>query len=323
MRRTSNVLGVALALAVAWGSVGLAETAPSPRDLMREFVRALSQRARAAAPGFLIVPQNGLELLTFDGRPDGDVAEDYVLCIDGVGQEDLTYGYTADEVPTPEEDHLRLLSFLDRARSCGKAVLVIDYCAEPSNIAAARAVCRDHAFAGYAAPSRDLDVIASDRLQPYDATSNAVTNLASARSALYLLNPERYVPRADFVAAIAATDYDIVIVDAWTSAEESLTATDVAALSHKSSGARRVVLAYLSVGEAEDYRGDWNPAWAADLPPWLGEENPHWPGNYTVDYWAPAWQSIVFARLDAMVRVGFDGVYLDKVDAFASFESGS
>jgi cysteinyl-tRNA synthetase len=90
----------------------------------------------------------------------------------------------------------------------------------------------------------------------------------------------------------------------------------------------RRVLAYLSVGEAENYRPYWKRAWDANrdgkpdlnAPSWLCTENPEWKGNYRVRYWQEAWQNIMLKGVDDAVKQGFDGVYLDVVDAFEFFE---
>jgi len=79
--------------------------------------------------------------------------------------------------------------------------------------------------------------------------------------------------------------------------------------------------AVFSIGEAEDYRTYWQPGWTSSPPDWLTAENPDWSGNYLVRYWDPSWQGIVFAELAAIVAAGFDGVYLDKIDAYESFET--
>lgn len=86
----------------------------------------------------------------------------------------------------------------------------------------------------------------------------------------------------------------------------------------KASG--KIVLAYMSIGEAEDYRFYWN---------WMPkniiiEENPDWPGNYKVKYWEQGWKNIIFGTtsgkkksyLDRIIDQGFDGVYLDIIDAY-------
>jgi cysteinyl-tRNA synthetase, unknown class len=84
------------------------------------------------------------------------------------------------------------------------------------------------------------------------------------------------------------------------------------------------VIAYFSIGEAEDYRFYWNPAWNENPPVWLGPENPDWQGNYKVRYWNEDWRKILMgvdsgvdkSYLDRIIDMGFDGVYLDIVDAF-------
>ncbi len=84
------------------------------------------------------------------------------------------------------------------------------------------------------------------------------------------------------------------------------------------------MICYMSIGEAEDYRWYWEGSWEQDPPSWLGPENPDWPGNYLVRYWDSGWQSIIYgnddAYLDRIMDAGFDGVYLDKIDSFESYE---
>jgi len=56
----------------------------------------------------------------------------------------------------------------------------------------------------------------------------------------------------------------------------------------------------------------------------LEEENPNWEGNYKVRYWEPEWQDIIYGNdssyLKKILDAGFDGVYLDIIDAFEYFE---
>jgi cysteinyl-tRNA synthetase len=88
----------------------------------------------------------------------------------------------------------------------------------------------------------------------------------------------------------------------------------------------RKIVAYISIGEAEDYRPYWKNEWGrngkltAAAPAWLGAENPDWEGNYRVKYWDLEWQSIMLAAVDDTMNRGFDGVYLDIVDGFEAFE---
>jgi len=59
----------------------------------------------------------------------------------------------------------------------------------------------------------------------------------------------------------------------------------------------------------------------AKAPAWLCAEDPDWKGNYKVRYWQPEWQAIILPRLDAILKAGFDGVYLDIVDGFEFLNS--
>ncbi len=75
-------------------------------------------------------------------------------------------------------------------------------------------------------------------------------------------------------------------------------------------------ISYLSIGEAEDYRYYFQDSWKTNPPSWMGRLNPDWPGNIKVKYWDADWQKQVIGYLDKIIASGFDGIYLDIVDAF-------
>ena len=79
---------------------------------------------------------------------------------------------------------------------------------------------------------------------------------------------------------------------------------------------QRLVLAYLSIGEAENYRAYWQKDWKPGQPAWLGPTNPEWGGNYKVRYWEGAWRKIVLAQALQLRELGFDGLFLDVVDGW-------
>ncbi|MFC4454938.1 MJ1477/TM1410 family putative glycoside hydrolase [Deinococcus sonorensis] len=81
----------------------------------------------------------------------------------------------------------------------------------------------------------------------------------------------------------------------------------------------RLLFGYLSVGQAENYRSYWQSGWRPGTPAWLQTEDPDWPGDYRVAYWDPAWQAIMLRQLDALQDQGFEGVFLDLVDAYELF----
>jgi len=131
--------------------------------------------------------------------------------------------------------------------------------------------------------------------------------------------------------AIGDTKFDLVVIDYSQdgSDEEKFTRDEISELK-QSSGGPKLVLSYISIGEAENYRWYWDPTWDEDHdgkpdpddPPWLGPENSEWPGNYKVKYWYPEWQNIIFSYVDRVIDAGFDGVYLDIIDAYEYWGPG-
>jgi cysteinyl-tRNA synthetase len=142
-----------------------------------------------------------------------------------------------------------------------------------------------------------------------------VGNEPAIRSFLYQL-------QAIDLAAIGQTCYDLIVIDysADGGQDRAFTADEIAALS-SGPGGPKTVLAYLSIGEAEEYRFYWQPGWRPGDPAWLDAENPNWAGNYKVRYWDREWQRIVLTFLDRLLDAGFDGAYLDLIDAYEHYEN--
>lgn len=129
-------------------------------------------------------------------------------------------------------------------------------------------------------------------------------------------------------AVLAAAPYDALVIDYSRDGSEEgrLTPAEVQMIKRRPDGSRRVVLAYLSIGEAEVYRYYWQAKWADwgylpnfwSAPAWRAAQNREWRGNYAVRYWDPQWQAIILGQggyLDRIIEAGFDGVWLDKVDS--------
>ena len=99
------------------------------------------------------------------------------------------------------------------------------------------------------------------------------------------------------------------------------TASELNLIRNAKPGKKRIILSYLSIGEAESYRPYWHASWdpghtgdinSSNTPSWLLRHNPEWHGNYLVKYWNPHWQSLLMgfraAPLDKIIAQGFDGV---------------
>jgi cysteinyl-tRNA synthetase len=294
---------------------------------MRDFVISISQHARTFNPSFIVIPQNGHELLCFsEDDPEAEPALDYIEAIDGIGREDLFFGYRRDNVATPDDELEYMMSYMELANRMGLKVLVTDYCSDKEKMDYSYEQNGMKGFISFAADSRELDTIPSYPVPIYHENNLDIKILQEARNFLYLINPEQYKSKEDFLSAIQQTDYDVIILDLYFTEEEFLTDEDILSLKRKKNGGSRLVIAYMSIGEAEDYRYYWQESWSKknNRPAWIIEENPDWEGNYKVQYWDPEWQAIISSGEDSylskIINAGFDGVYLDIIDAFEYFE---
>ena len=289
---------------------------------MRAFVKEISAEARAVNPSFLIVPQNGVRLITDDHHSNGVLDMEYINAIDGQGQEDLFFGFDQLNKATSEEDMDILSSFLDVLEENGKEVLVTDYCSSEEKITKSYENNNVKSYISFASPDRKLIGIPDYPAKPYHENDEDVEELAQAQNFLYLINPDKkHASKDDFVAKMGETNYDLLIVDLFFN-EEALTAEDVNLLKTKANGGTRLVLCYMSIGEAEDYRYYWKEDWnkKKERPSWVYAENKKWRGNYKVFYWEPEWKQLIYGNeesyLTKIMEAGFDGTYLDIIDAY-------
>lgn len=294
------------------------------RQRMRQFVISIGEYARASNPDFLLIPQNGHDLLSLEPGTASKPALDYIDAIDGMGQEDLLYGYDDDNKATPGEETERLQALLDMGEANGVIALVTDYCRDHDKMDDSYKKNGEKGYISFAADHRDLDNVPDHPNRPNDVNDDDVTSLSQAKNFLYLLDPSVFDSKQDYLNALRNNDYDILIIDAFYDDNVMLTKEEVDSLKVKSNGGERLVISYMSVGEAEDYRYYWKADWKVGSPSFLEKENPQWEGNYKVRYWDDQWQEIIFGESDSytgmLLDAGFDGAYLDIIEAFEYFE---
>ena len=144
----------------------------------------------------------------------------------------------------------------------------------------------------------------------------------------YILQADSFAKtKPAVIAKLKECGRDWIVLDATFAGDTPWEQTDLDTI--RSGKAGRKVVAYLSIGEAEDYRSYWQSDWASNgkrtaaAPVWLGIENPEWKGNYQVKYWNAEWQKLMLPAIDDAMARGFDGVYLDIVDGFQTYEQGA
>jgi len=131
------------------------------------------------------------------------------------------------------------------------------------------------------------------------------------------------------VADLAAQPHDMLVIDPSRDGTDAKQFSEAEVAEIK--GDRSVLAAYISIGEASDFRDYWDKDWTTtgkatgkltdEAPDWLGPVNPDWPESRKVRYWDDDWQDVIFndqgtGELDNIVGKGFDAAYLDIVDAY-------
>lgn len=288
---------------------------------MRDFVIEISKSAKAENPNFMVIPQNGVQLLLEEPGNQETPAIDYLNAIDAVAQEDLFFGSPEINDATPIASNLYLCTYLHLAKNEGKEVLVTDYCSYPNFINSSYRLNGENDFTSFAAPTRDLNQIPNDPVHKENKFD--ITTLSEVQNFLYLLNFSEYSSKQDLIAELKFTNYDLIVLDLFFG-DKAFTKEEIRQLKQKKNGGSRLVLAYLSIGEAEDYRFYWKDSWELKHPDWIVEENPDWEGNFKVTYWNEDWKKIIYAGKNAylskILESDFDGVYLDIIDGFQYFE---
>ncbi|SMC78594.1 endo alpha-1,4 polygalactosaminidase [Moheibacter sediminis] len=292
---------------------------------MREFVIGISQYAKSINPNFSIIPQNGIELVSGNGDISGQPHQSYLNAIDANGQEDLFFGYDEDDVATHTRDNNYLRELLDVSKNAGKVILVTDYCSTQSKVESSYNQNLNAGFISFAANERELNVIPTFPNPIHQENANVVTQISQVKNFLYLINTSNFNTKNEFINAVVSTNYDLLIMDLYFKDGTSFTQNEINYLKSKSNGGKRLVISYMSIGEAENYRYYWLSSWNNNPPEWLDAENPDWAGNFKVKYWNTDWQSIIYGNensyLKKIIDANFDGVYLDIIDAFEYYEN--
>ena len=120
---------------------------------------------------------------------------------------------------------------------------------------------------------------------------------------------------------IGETAFDLVVVSISTAGSSPQTFPAL----KQSSGGPKIVLCYMSIGQAEDYRSYWQSDWEEDPPPSLGPSpmrtGKEITGSTTgIRTGSASFLALQIAISDQLIDLGCDGVYLDRVDAYDYYD---
>ncbi|MFD2433636.1 hypothetical protein ACFSO9_08885 [Mesonia maritima] len=201
---------------------------------MRNFVINIHEDAIDKNSEFIIIPQNGIALVANNQEATGDLNQPYLEAIDGVGQEDLYFGFNLINEQTPVEETNNLNQFLQKIQAEGKQILVTDYCFSPEKVSLAYQKNMSQNYIPFVAPDRELNKIPLQQL-PGENNEN-VTSLSQVQNFLYLLNTENFNSKADFIQQVQLTNYDLLITDLFFQAETEFSSAEIEQLKQKANG---------------------------------------------------------------------------------------
>jgi uncharacterized protein (TIGR01370 family) len=119
-----------------------------------------------------------------------------------------------------------------------------------------------------------------------------------------------YVLQGVDPAAVAVAPFDIKVIEVYNDNGQLFTAPQVQQMG--GGAGNGLLLGYFSIGEAENYR-DYFKTLPSSV---IGPVDPSWPGDYQVAYWSNEWKAVATNYLNTMIKLGYDGMYLDVVDEY-------
>jgi cysteinyl-tRNA synthetase len=82
----------------------------------------------------------------------------------------------------------------------------------------------------------------------------------------------------------------------------------------------KIVLAYLSLGQAEVSRDYWQPEWMVGQPDFLMTMDPRYNQGFIVKFWTPEWQDILLNYTNTHIApFGYTGILMDYMGEYKNF----
>lgn len=277
---------------------------------MQDFVIDISKYARSIDSNFIVIPQNGPELAFEKINTNGKFKTTYLNAIDGIAVEDLFYN------GKPKIDKYRLQML--RKLQVEKQVMVSDFITESAALEAVKKQSSKEGFLLYPRVNTNEHYHEIPEVVPNE-NSNDILKLSDAKNYLYLINPIAIKTKSAYIKAIKDTNFDMITIDLFFN-EEPLTAKDLEQLKTKANGGKRLIISYMNIGAAENWRYYWNRNWRLNNPIWLKKKYVGYEDEFYVQFWHDDWKKIIYGNpesyLKKILNAGFDGVFLDNVEAY-------
>ncbi len=140
-----------------------------------------------------------------------------------------------------------------------------------------------------------------------------------AKNFLYLIGDAGFQTKQDLINAISVANFDVILIALFFN-EIAFTSSEIQQLKNKANGGKRLVISYINIGAAENYRYYWKDNWKLHRPNWLKKPYEGYEDEIWVKFWKKDWQEIIYGNDNSYIKkiidAGFDGAYLDNVEAY-------
>ncbi len=205
------------------------------KEVMRNFVKDISNYAKSRKSNFVVISNHGLELITVNGTLESQPHIEYLTALDGILVESLLYGVGGVDMPTPITDTNYLKSFLNITKNNGKKILIIDYCSNPTYVNNSYNYSNSLGYISFAADHRNLNNIPSYPTAPYNENSLNIDSFQDTKNFLILLNPSSFATKTHFLNTLMNTNYDLIIIDLFFGSS-AFNLSDINSLKNKANG---------------------------------------------------------------------------------------
>ena len=286
---------------------------------MISLLSSMNSFAKGKNSKFAMITNGGYELYIPGKVVDSGATSSLMKSMDGMLIEDVFYGEDGINSKTSSGDTKVMKKAIKSAQGGGLKTFNMEYCNKSSCKSNIKSKVKSLGTACYIAPSTELDSLP----KVSNPNSNDCNKLSQVKNFAAVLNPDnKYSSKSSYLKAIKNSNYDLIFIDMYFGGKK-LSKNDVSSLKKKKNGGKRYICAYVSVGEAEDYRYYWKSSYKKSQPLWMATENKAWKGNYKVLYWTKQWKDILYGSDNSyfgqVLNLGFDCSYLDVIDAYEFF----
>ncbi len=277
---------------------------------MRDFVINIAEYARKYNSDFIIIPQNGIELAFNNQDVNDGIHESYTATVNGFGIEELYY----NGIYSPDNYRINFL----KALPANKTVLVSEMINNAADVPDAVSRVTANGWLCFPRTQNNYhyeyfpDTVIGEN-------NNDITALAQAKNYLYLISNNQFSTKQEMLNAIASTNFDVVLIDLFFN-DTPFTKTEIESLKTKANGGKRLVISYINIGAAENWRYYWKSKWKLHHPAWLKKKYDGYDDEIWVKFWKKDWQEIIYGNdnsyMKKIIDAGFDGAYLDNVEAY-------